>query len=195
MNKFLQYAPLIADLIRGKLTAEEVPEVTKLLDREPALKTLVDSLTAARRSGERPEWMSVRSAAHSLLDFILEDSACSSDHGPPTGVLTFDSALLPAPTGIRPAEISSRRLEYSFGNMSMSVSLYTVSLKTIELIGRVSGAIVESGVSVVLQGKRRSYTVSANSSGVFRFKRIPRQSYEMKLLANNELAGEARLRI
>ena len=90
-----------------------------------------------------------------------------------------------------PASATVKRLKYVFESMVMSVSLYPVTSKTIELMGRISRLEEHVPLSVRLTGKGRVFTADVNASRIFRFERLGKQTYDIEVISNSETLGTA----
>lgn len=194
MNIPERYFEMIPGYLRGELDQKDLTEFSRFIDNDPEFREMVLSLKSAVDLGDKPEWRSVNAAARELLDLMLKDTSKHTDEKVIRGVMTYDSAMLPEPEGVRPAGLSTRRLKYTFGVMTVILSLYPVHLKAVEIIGRINGLRARSGLEVTLYSSRKSYTAQVNKYRIFRFENIPAQAYKMRLIADSALVGEAEIR-
>jgi len=186
----------IVDYIRGELTPEENARVERLIDEDPVLRRLVSWSADIRNENAVIDWNRIGSSAHALIDVQLKQLKISAKRaGKRRGITIFDSKLLPLPEGVRPATVDTRRVRYLTKDGRLDLSFYPVSLNSLEMIGQYSGNGGVSGMAVELRRGRIRLMSTANEFGLFRFPRIPKGIYSLRIRTAGAVIAEIDLEI
>jgi hypothetical protein len=174
--------------LSGRMNSKERKAFEKELVADPVLADMADFLKAEKSGSLDHSFEDLRQAAHSLLDRqLIELEQAGRDN--PRAVTLFDSKLLPLPEGVRPAVVDTRRLRYKIGQSYLDISIYPISLHSFEMIGQLSDRDEDQRLSVKLVGDDGRFEVEANQFAMFRFEKIPADSYEMTIRSGSEILG------
>ncbi len=143
----------------------EVAQDSRLKDDLECLRTIASAL----RAEDYPE---LREPAR-IMQRQLIQAARKRPRDRRTGVVTFDSKLLPLPAGVRPATVSARRLRFTNDRVVLELSVYPVTSASYQAIGQVSGAGSGARLSVAVQCGRSRLRCEANEFHVFQVDRVP----------------------
>lgn len=182
----------IVDLVkfhRGETDPEKRRQIEEALKGDARLQQTYLLVRSIGDFSDELGWEQLAEAALKLSEQMFDDFRESIDHG----VLIFDSALLPLPEGVRPAAVGTRTLRYRVRELLLDLSLYPITPDSLEIIGRVSNlAPGADKVAVSLKGAAR-LTAEADAFGIFRFERVARGQWELKLSAKRKHLGAVNL--
>ncbi len=187
-------AKLVDDLL-SRLSGEEQEKLRQRLGDDPSLAELTALVGEQAEMAETGDWGKLQIAAHRLLDSMLKDVHTADKNHQQHGVLTFDSGLLPAPEGVRPAAVDTRRLRYQIGERLLELSLYPVSVNSFELIGQISDSPATLAMRVELVANRRKITATAEQFGIFRFPRVPSGEYRVRIISGDQVIATVDLEL
>jgi len=185
MSKLSDRIEQLLALLRTGSGGDEQESLEDLMEGDDELREVYSLLRQLERDGEDSFWEQDDEALKLLAARIIDDfDRGRRDRKGEQGVLIYDSSLVPAPAGIRPAVHDSRELHYKFEDGDMTVSLYRISPDSFEMIGQVRGTDKSSVSSLTLQAGRKVVKSKTDEFGVFRFERVPRR--QCKLIAQRE---------
>ncbi len=181
----------IVDYIRGQLTPEENTKVARMIAEDPVLQKFISLSANLRKESATVDWKRIGSSAHALIDVQLKQLKMTAKRtGKRRGITIFDSKLLPLPDGVRPAIVDTRRVRFLTGDGRLDLSFYPISLNSSEVIGQYTSIESPSGMAVELRRGRVRLMSTANEFGLFRFPRIPKGTYSLRLRATDEVIAE-----
>lgn len=186
----------LQEYLAGRMSKKERKAFEKKFETDPALADMADLLKADNTSVPDHSFDDLRQAAHSLLDRQLSELA-QGDRDPehPPAVTLFDSKFLPLPKGIRPAAVDTRRLRYRIGENYLDISIYPISMHSFEMIGQLSDRDENDRLVIELVGDHKRFKVEANQFAMFRFEKIPADSYRMVIRSGNEILGRLNIEL
>jgi hypothetical protein len=190
-DKKIQFDRLI-DYARGRLDPDERIVIEKNIEQDPILKKMVEVITGMKTESDRSDWAKLEKPSHDLVDRMLHDIKKRKTRGnEKTGINIYDSGLLPLPEGVRPAEVDTRRLKYLIDEAQIELSIYPISPKSFELIGRISGIEPDRPLTVELRsGKKKRNKIEANEFNLFRYPRISSGAYDLVILDGCAVVGK-----
>jgi len=185
MSKLSDRIEQLIALIRTGTGDDERARLEDLIEGDDELREVYSLLRQLEPDGESALWEQDDKALKVMAARIIEDfDQGRRNRKGEQGVLVYDSSIVPAPAGVRPAVQDSRELHYKFEDGDMTVSLYRISPDSFEMIGQVRGTDESSVSSLTLQAGRKVVKSKTDEFGVFRFERVPRRQCE--LIANRE---------
>lgn len=168
--------------LETRFSKEKAADLIQSLGSDEELQAMVRHLKQISDENASVDWENLKSPAREIFRHILHDSKQGKKRGgSPRAVRIFDSRVLPLPQGVRPATVDTRRVKYIAGEGVIDISLYPVSPESFELIGQVSGLDIDADAAIEASGTDAVLSASANECGVFRFPRIPRGAYTLRL--------------
>ncbi len=183
VEKLIQY-------VRGELSAKERQKLKSELETDSELVRLLSLVNALEESQADLNLVDDSRAAQSIADQIFHDfRRTRSKRGNHRGVVVFDSKLLPLPEGIRPAKMDTRRLKYHVGELDLHLSLYPISPDSYEIIGQVAGGPDNIEYEIQLARNAKKLTCRTDPFGLFRFERVPVDSYKLTLTGGSLTKG------
>ncbi len=195
MNDNRDKVDLLVKLIKGELTAADRQRVEAQIASDRSLADLYVIVRELHGTCDSLQATSA-AAARKLAQKLYADFSRRRDNpGARTGVTVFDSRLMPLPEGVRPATVDTRRLKYRFEGMDIELSLYPLSPDSYELIGQIMQLPAAKSLRVKLQAGRQSFEVVPDQFYLFRFPRIPRLEYVLKVFEDDELLGTVDLEL
>lgn len=185
MSKLSERIEQLLALLRTGGGDDEQKSLEDLMESDDELREVYTLLQHLERHGEGSFWEQDDEALKSLAARMIDDfDQGRRNRKGEQGMLIYDSSLVPAPAGVRPAVQDSRELHYKFEDGDMTVSLYRISPDSFEMIGQVRGTDEISVSSLTLQAGRKVVKSKTDEFGVFRFERVPR--CQCKLIAQRE---------
>ncbi len=166
----------------GEMSPGQRKDFEKRMARDRELARMAEMIENLRRSGSESEWEQMSRPAHGLLDNILKDLGKRSKK---QAVRIFDSRNLPQPEGVRPATVETRRLKYRLDENLLEISLYPVSPSSFELIGQLGG--VDKQLDIEINSGRKKQKTQSNQFGLFRFARLEKGDYQLKIHSGKEV--------
>lgn len=179
----------------GKLTDNERIEFEQLVKDDPVLKKMVESVRASREQSDygKPGLSSIIASAHKLLDRQLKEARKRVKRN--SQALTIhDSSLNPSFVRARDISTDSRRLKYRTGDITLSMTANPVGYQSFEIIGVLSEVEHSGTIKVKLTaGKQTVDEVTANEHRLFRFEKVEKGSYTLKIYLGRKLLMTADL--
>ncbi len=159
---------LLKGLLKGKqkkALLDELQKDAELFDMFYLLQKM------AEIAPNRPDLLQAASKklSKTLYKDFLKEQASSKIQ---IGVQVFDSSLLPLPKGVRPAAVDTRQLKYQLGQSVVELSIYPVTIDSVEIIGQINGLKKNQKLSVTAETKSRTQRTSIDEFCLFRFERV-----------------------
>lgn len=190
MPKRIDIISLLTSYVRGELDDPERQQLeTRLAEDEDtrALLRLIRDLGTFPSEADSP---AISKATRKLAEQLFADFIRpTGDKNVPAGVTVFDSALLPLPEGVRPAQIDTRQLHYKVGELDLAIMLYPIAPDSFELMGQLTGDDFSRPTVVTLESKGRPLSAQVDAHGLFRFDRVPVGAYRLVLVSDDTTRG------
>lgn len=185
---------LLIRYLRRELSEEEQAKVASLLAGDAEVRAMLRMVEALRAFIKPGQASQLQQAAKQLADRLFRDfHQPPEDDRVPVGVTVFDSALLPIPEGVRPAQIDTRQLRYRFGEFDLVLMLYPVTPDSFEVMGQVAGDDLPTSLSMKLQSDAGETSADIDEHGLFRFDRVSVGDYRLLLLSEDTVSGIVKL--
>ncbi|MHA1974402.1 MAG: hypothetical protein ACTSW1_15495 [Candidatus Hodarchaeales archaeon] len=97
------------------------------------------------------------------------------------GVITFDSKLLPLPSGVRPATVTTRRLRFNNEQISLELSLYPITSASYQMIGQVMCSKSDRNYNILLHSTKNKQRCVTNEFNIFQIDRVPLGKCKMQV--------------
>ena len=186
----------ITDLLEGRLTEEKRSLMGQQNVKDPALRRLIDFITALKDEARDIDWEQIQDSVHGLIERQLQQLKKTRGKSKrKQGIIVFDSQLLPLPQGVRPATVSARRLKFLIDDEALEMALYPISINSYEIIGQLPAAMVREGRTLDLRGRSEKYSCPVNDMGIFRFPRVSTGEYKMLIRGKRAIVAEVNLEI
>ena len=163
---------LLLALVSGSLTGKEKKALVAEMQQDADLADMYDLLkqmSTISGHGSKP----IVSATQKLSQKLYQDfQKNQASQKVPYGIQLFDSSLLPLPEGIRPASVDTRQLKYQIGMAVVELTMYPITVDSVELIGQINGLESYEELSMAVEIKGKSQNVPVDKFGLFRFERV-----------------------
>ncbi|MBU8934016.1 MAG: hypothetical protein KOO62_08400 [candidate division Zixibacteria bacterium] len=166
---------------RRRQIESELAKDTELCDYLSCLR----SLSCALLGEDYPE---LQKPSRALVRRVLKEvKKCTKAGDIKTGIATFDSQLLPLPSGVRPAKVSTRQMRFNTDQLSLELSLYPVTSASYQLIGKISGVKKEIRHAIRLQSGRTKLKCDTNEFHIFQMNRVPAGKCKLTVQENTKV--------
>ncbi len=181
----------VLEYLAGRMAPQQERKFEQRVKTDPELSELLEDMKDISAQVDNGLWRSLRDPVHNLVSKMVEQARKVVSDGPPyVGLVTFDSRLLPLPEGVRPASVGICRMKYDLGPYRVELSCHPLSASTYEVMGQVDGWQHELPPSLTLKSGSSSYSTTANQFAIYRFDRVPAQSYCLQLAEGSSIVGE-----
>ncbi len=171
-------------LLRGSLKEKQKKALLNELKEDTELSGIFDLLKKVSEiapNGTNPLHTASKKLSKTLYkDFIKKQVSPDKQFG----VQIFDSSLLPLPKGVRPAAVDTRLLKYQLGKAVVELTVYPVTVDSVEIIGQISGLKKDQKLSVTAETKSKRQKTDIDEFCLFRFERVV--SGDCRLLFSSE---------
>ena len=180
---------LLLALESGSLTGKEKKALIAEMQQDTDLADMYDLLkriSTISGHGSKP----IVSATQKLSQKLFQDfQKNQASHKVPYGIQLFDSSLLPLPEGIRPASVDTRQLKYQIGLAFVELTMYPITVDSVELIGQINCLESFEGLSMTIETNGKSKNVPVDKFGLFRFERVATGNSSLYLKKGNTNEG------
>lgn len=189
----------LAELLRyigDDLSASERLRLESELRRSSELRNCLERIRVLSSALMSDDYPGLKESTRLLQKRVLEqvrDRLSTANRK--KGVATYDSMLLPLPTGVRPATVSTRQLRFTNDEAELVMSLYPVTSASYQLIGQVSAPGRSSRLMIGLQSGRSRFRVQSNDFQVFRIDRVPAGEFKLSVYDGEELIMSVELEL
>jgi hypothetical protein len=196
MDKAPDKIELLVRLARGQLSEDQRNQVEAELKDKPELAEAYELICRLYAESQELDWPRLSQGIKEISRQLYDDFLKSRTRpGKKSGVKVFDSGVLPAPDGVRPAAVDTRRIKYCFEDYSLEISLYPISPESYELIGHVIGAPEGTVITVNLKSRRAQQREHTDRFQLFRFERVAAGPYELVLAQGRRPIGMVNLEL
>lgn len=175
-------------LLSGSLVGKQKKALLDELQKDTELSDMLDILRKMYEltpQNSKSTILAAKKLSKTLYnDFLKEQSSPEKQFG----VQVFDSSLLPIPKGVRPASVDTRLLKYQFGKSIVELTVYPITVDSVEIIGQISGVEKEKKIVVIAETNGKTQKTDVDEFCLFRFARIV--SGDCRLLFSFENAKE-----
>lgn len=193
MSKTDAYIIRIEKLINGSLRGKAKKELLGEIKKDKELSILYEMMVLLS-SASSPEEKSIRLASMNLSKKMYDDFKKNlKSKTKKIGIRLFDSALLPIPEGVRPAAVDTRSLKYLVGERNVELTLYPITVDSVEIIGRVEQVGPAEDVTIQIESGGFKSDSEIDQFNLFRFERVPLTDCRMIILINGKQAGRIEL--
>lgn len=179
------------DRLLERFLAREEPseraELRRRLESDNDFRRVLMDLLEMK-SDDSAGWDVVMPAARELARGII-DSVAKGDLRT-TGVITYDSSLLPLPQGVRSAGVDTRRLKVDLGEGGLSLTLYPVTPKSYRVMGQLHNIVRMAELTALVRAGGKSLKARCNEGGVFILDKVPAGKCEIHLRRGQRLVSK-----
>jgi len=159
-------------LISGSITGKEKKTLLDQIQNDAELadmyKILLNLSVVSSRNKKSLQQATQKLSKKVYTDFLKEQASAEIQYG----VQIYDSSLIPLPSGVRPALVDTRSLKYQVGNFVVELTVYPITLDSVEIIGQVSTMKKNSTINVSVESKGKRQKGVVDQFGLFRFDRV-----------------------
>lgn len=180
MNGYEEYIDRLIALIQGKLRGRRKERLEAEIEADPKLAEILAGLKGLLKVGVDLRKIDLSRAARGLSAKLFEDFLRGRrDPASRAGIRIFDSRNIPLPEGVRPATVDTRRLRWRLPEGELEIAVYPITDSSYELIGQLAGIQTDQAVTAEIRTAGGTLTAEADSFGLFRFERVPKESREL----------------
>lgn len=183
-----KYAELLTKLLDGKISRAEKKEFLAATKKDPELAEQYRLALKLQQTG-RNRTSHINPATSKLSQALFSDFIKNQASKITYAVRTYDSSFLPLPEGVRPASVDTRSIKYKLGTYHIELTVYPITVDSIEIIGRIEGTPKNATISLKYSSREFTDTISADTFNLFRFERVPAEQGLIQISVNDILAG------
>ena len=182
---------LLVQYLKGALSEDRRKEFELMLEADPELQKTAGFVSDLLDESREIEWDILKSPALSTFDRLLKDYKISQKNTSQNrGIMVFDSKYMPAPEGVRPATVDTRRVKYRVGEATLEISMYPVSPGSYELIGQLSEQTPGELLEIEIKGALTTKKFKSNKFQLFRVERLPAGKYNLKIFKEKQVIAQ-----